>query len=67
MRKKFERKKNTLFEILNLKKKFNFCLLLNKKLMTINKQLFIAVFGSPNYYKHLKVKIVKIGQFLTKL
>ena len=67
MRKKFERKKNTLFKILNFKKNFNFCLLLNKKLITINKQLFITVFGSPNYYKHLKVKIVKIGQFLTML
>ena len=45
----------------------NVCLLLNKKLITINKELFITVFGSSNYYKHSKVKIVKIGQFLTKL
>ena len=67
MQKKFERKKNTLFEILNLKKNFNFWTLLNKKLITINKQFFITMFGSPNYYKHLKVKNVKIGQFLTKL
>ena len=66
MRKNVE-KKNTLFEILNLKKSCNFCLLLNKKLITINKRLFITVFGSANYFKYLKVKIVKIGQFLTKL
>ena len=67
MRKNFERKKNTLFEILNLKKNCNYCLLLNKKLITINKQLFITVFGNPNYYKHLKVKMVKIGQYLKEL
>ena len=58
MRKKFERKKNILFEVLNLKKNFNFCLLLNKKFITINKQLFITVFGSPDYCKHLEVKII---------
>ena len=66
MRKKFERKKYT-FRDTEFKKKCNFCLLLNKKVITINEQLFITVFGSPNYYKYLKVKIVKIGQFLTKL
>ena len=68
MRKKFERKKKYTFRDIKFKKKnFNFCLLLNQKLTTINKQLFITVFGSLNYYKHLKVKIVKIAQFLTKL
>ena len=41
--------------------------MLNKKLITIDKQLFITIFGSENYYKHLKVKIVKIGRFLMKL
>ena len=68
MRKKFERKKKIHFSRYRIfKKNFNFCLLLNKKLITINKQLFITVFGTQNYYKHLKVKLVKIGQFLTKL
>ena len=34
----------------------------------MNRQaIFITVFGSANYYKHLKVNIFKIGQFLTKL
>ena len=41
--------------------------MLNKKLITIKKQLFTAVFSSANYYKHSKVKIVKIGELLTKL
>ena len=66
-KKSMRKKKNILFEILNLKINSNFCLLLNKKLITMNKQLFITAFGSPNYYKHSKVEIVKIGQFLTKL
>ena len=39
MRKKFERKKNTFGDIKFRKKNFNFCLLLNEKLITINKQL----------------------------
>ena len=66
MQKKFEKKKYT-FRDIELKKKCNFCLLLNKKLITINKQLFITVFGSANYNKFLKVKIFEIRQFLTKL
>ena len=56
-KKVWEKKKYTFGDI-ELKKKFQFLFITEKKLITINKQLFITVFGSPNYYKHFKVKIV---------